>query len=51
LWQICEFSKKEKEKIGDDPLQIFNYPFIFLATHWEKKNLKNFDYFFLTCGN
>jgi hypothetical protein len=35
LWQTCEFSKKEKEKIGDDLLQIFNHPFIFLATHWK----------------
>jgi hypothetical protein len=26
LWQTCEFSKKEKEKIVDDLLQIFNHP-------------------------
>jgi hypothetical protein len=25
--------RKEKEKIGDDLLQIFNHPLIFLAKH------------------
>jgi len=46
LWQTCEISKKEKEKIGDDYLQTFNHPSIFLATHWKKKIWKNLTIFF-----
>jgi hypothetical protein len=46
LWQTCEFSKKEKEKIGDDLLQIFNHPSIFLATHWKFFFGKNVTIFF-----
>jgi hypothetical protein len=46
LWQTCEFSKKEKEKIGDDLLQIFNHLSIFLATHWILFFLEKIFYFF-----
>jgi len=46
LWQTCEFSKKEKEKIGDDLLQIFNHLSIFFATHWILFFLEKIFYFF-----
>jgi hypothetical protein len=50
LWQTCEFSKKEKEKIVDDLLQIlmillYSWLHIGLFFFWKKCSI------FFTCGD